>query len=35
MIKDDLKDYVTSPTLTVLDDKEASDLVLIFASDFK
>jgi len=35
MIKNDLKDYVTSPKITVLDDKEASDLVLIFASDFK
>jgi hypothetical protein len=35
MIKDDLKDYVTSPKITVLDDKEASDVVLIFAADFK
>ena len=35
MMKSDLKDYVTSPKITVLDDKEASDLVLIFASDFK
>jgi hypothetical protein len=35
MVKNDLKDYVTSPKITVLDDKEASDLVLIFASDFK
>ncbi|MEK7597852.1 MAG: LytR C-terminal domain-containing protein [Patescibacteria group bacterium] len=35
MMKNDLKDYVTSPKITVLDDKEASDLVLIFASDFK
>ncbi|MEK7177419.1 MAG: LytR C-terminal domain-containing protein [Patescibacteria group bacterium] len=35
MIKNDLKDYVSSPKITVLDDKEASDLVLIFASDFK
>jgi hypothetical protein len=35
MIKDDLKDYITSPKITVLDDKEASDLILIFAADFK
>ncbi|MFA6081080.1 MAG: LytR C-terminal domain-containing protein [Patescibacteria group bacterium] len=35
MIKNDLKDYVTSPKITILDDKEASDLVLIFAADFK
>ena len=35
MIKDDLKDYVTSPKITVLDAKEASDAVIIFASDFK
>lgn len=35
MIKNDLKDYVASPKITVLDDKEASDLILIFASDFK
>ncbi len=35
MMKNDLKDYITSPKITVLDDKEASDLVLIFATDFK
>jgi hypothetical protein len=35
MFKNDIKDYVASPTITVLDDKEASDLVLIFAADFK
>lgn len=35
MMKNDLKDYVTSPKITVLDDKEASDLILIFAADFK
>ena len=35
MIKNDLKDYVTSPKITVLDDEEAADLVLIFAADFK
>ncbi|VVA43417.1 Cell envelope-related transcriptional attenuator [Candidatus Roizmanbacteria bacterium] len=35
MIKNDLKDYIASPKITVLDDKEASDLVLIFATDFK
>ena len=35
MIKNDLKDYVISPKITALDDKEVSDLVLIFASDFK
>lgn len=35
MIKNDLKDYVASPKITVLDDKEAADLVLIFAADFK
>jgi len=35
MIKDDLKDYITAPKITVLDDKEASDLVLIFGADFK
>lgn len=35
MMKNDLKDYVTSFKFTELDDKEASDLVLIFASDFK
>ena len=32
MIKNDLKDYVSSPKITILDDKEASDLVLIFAT---
>ncbi|MDO9027922.1 MAG: LytR C-terminal domain-containing protein [Candidatus Roizmanbacteria bacterium] len=35
MVKNDLKDYITSPKITVLDDKEAADLVLIFAADFK
>ncbi len=35
MMKNDLKDYISSPKITVLDDKEASDLVLIFAADFK
>ena len=35
MIKNDLKDYISSPDITILDDKEASDLVLIFAADFK
>ncbi|MFA6533510.1 MAG: LytR C-terminal domain-containing protein [Patescibacteria group bacterium] len=35
MIKNDLKDYVTSPKITVLDTKEASDAVIIFAADFK
>ncbi len=35
MIKNDLKDYVSAPKITVLDNKEASDLVLIFAADFK
>lgn len=35
MVKADLKNYVSSPKITILDDKEASDLVLIFASDFK
>lgn len=35
MMKNDLRDYVTSLKFTELDDKEASDLVLIFASDFK
>jgi hypothetical protein len=35
MVKNDLKDYVASPKITVLDDKEASDLVLIFGADFK
>ncbi|MFA6017232.1 MAG: LytR C-terminal domain-containing protein [Patescibacteria group bacterium] len=35
MMKNDLKDYITSPKITVLDDKEASDLILIFATDFK
>ena len=35
MMKNDLKDYVTSLKFTELDDKEASDLVLIFAADFK
>jgi hypothetical protein len=35
MIKNDLKDYVSSPKITILDDTEASDLVLIFAADFK
>lgn len=35
MVKDDLKDYVSSPKITILDDNEASDLVLIFATDFK
>jgi len=35
MIKNDLKDYVTSLKFTELDDKEASDLVLIFGADFK
>ncbi len=35
MVKNDLKDYLTSPKITVLDDKETADLVLIFAADFK
>jgi len=35
MIKGDLKDYITSPKITVLDDKEASDAIIIFATDFK
>jgi len=35
MIKNDLKDYVSAPKISILDDKEASDLVLIFAADFK
>lgn len=35
IIKNDLKDYITSPKITVLDDKEASDAVIIFATDFK
>jgi hypothetical protein len=35
MMKNDLKDYISTPKITVLDDKEASDLVLIFAADFK
>lgn len=35
MFKNDLKDYIVSPKVTELDDKEASDLVLIFAADFK
>ncbi len=35
MVKNDLKDYLTLPKITVLDDKEAADLVLIFAADFK
>lgn len=35
MMKEDLKDYVTSLKFTELDDKEASDLILIFAADFK
>lgn len=35
MIKKDLKDYVSAPKITVLDAKEASDAIVIFASDFK
>lgn len=35
MIKNDLKDYVSAPKISLLDDKEAADLVLIFAADFK
>jgi len=35
MMKNDLKDYVSAPKITILDDKEASDLILIFAADFK
>jgi hypothetical protein len=35
MIKNDLKDYLVAPKITVLDDKEAADMVLIFATDFK
>jgi len=35
IIKNDLKDYVTSPKITVLDAKEASDALIIFASDFR
>ncbi len=35
MVRDDLKDYIAAPKITVLDDKEASDLVLIFGADFK
>jgi hypothetical protein len=35
MVKEDLKDYITAPKITILDYKEASDLVLIFGADFK
>jgi len=35
MMKNDLKDYISVPKITVLDDKEASDLILVFAADFK
>jgi hypothetical protein len=35
MIKNDLKDYVSKPKITVLNEKEASDAIIIFASDFK
>jgi len=35
MVKDDLKDYITAPKITVLDDTEASNLILIFGADFK
>jgi hypothetical protein len=35
MVKNDLKDYVSSPKVTTLADTEAADLVLIFGSDFK
>lgn len=35
MIKNDLKDYITSPKISTLDDKETADAVLIFAADFK
>ena len=35
IVKNDLKDYISSPKISVLDDKETSDLILIFASDFK
>ena len=35
MIATDLKDYISSPKISVLDDKETADAVLIFAADFK
>ena len=35
IIKNDLKDYVTLPKITVLDDKETADGVIIFGADFK
>jgi len=35
MIKEDLKDYLTAFKETVLDEKNAADIVLIFGADFK
>jgi hypothetical protein len=35
MIKEDLKDYLTSFKETVLDEKETPDVIIIFGSDFK
>jgi hypothetical protein len=34
-MKEDLKDYVEKPDMTILDEDEASDIVLIFGADFK
>lgn len=34
-LKKDLKEYVSSPKISTLDEEEAADIVLIFAKDFK
>ncbi len=35
MLADDLKDYVTSPTETTLDEDDTADIVFIIGADFK
>lgn len=35
LVQTDLKDYVTLPTQTVLDEKEAADIIVIIGADFK
>ncbi len=35
LLKNDLKDHVTSLKVTTLEEKEAADIVLIFGADFK
>ncbi len=35
LLKNDLKDYVTSPKIGQLDDKETADVIIIIGADFK